>query len=321
MMKFFRWIQSSLILSLACITFPVLAQTGPVKIVYGFGAGGSGDALARIVAEHLRTALGRPVIVENRVGAGGRIAIEMVKTAAPDGDTLLLTPMGPMAILPHTTGNLRYDPFKDFEPVAQLVSSPLVLAVSSTLPVKTTAEFVSAVKKDPKLGFFGVAPLGGLPHFLGLHFAALNGIELTPVPYNSGAQMRTALISGEAPATYFTPADLIPLHKEGRLRILATSGSTRIASIPEVPTLKEAGYDIDAGTWFTLFAPAGTPAARIEEIATHVTAAMNDPALKKRIVDLGFEPTGLGAKEAGLAMRRDFDRWGPTIKASGYRTD
>jgi tripartite-type tricarboxylate transporter receptor subunit TctC len=319
-MRNLRWLcRATVALLVALLSGPLLAQTGMIRIVYTFGAGGTGDIAGRLIAEHMQKALGQPVIVENKVGAGGRIAIEAVKAAAPDGNTLLLTSLGPMAILPYTVGNLRYDPFKDFMAVAHMADSPLALAITANVPARTAAEYVAQVKADPKLGFFGVAPLGGLPHFLGLSFAAMNRIDLTAVGYRGGAQMVQAIASGEVPTIYATPGDLMPMAKAGKVRFLAVSSAGRTPMLPDVPTLKEQGFDIDASTWYGFFAPAGTPAATVARLANAIGAAIKDPAIAKRFVEMGLEPTGSGPDELAKAMRRDYDRWGPVIKASGYK--
>ena len=298
---------------------PLAAQGGLIRIVYTFGAGGSGDVTGRLIAEHMQKSLGTPVILENKVGASGRIAADAVKSAAPDGNTLLLAFMGTMVILPHTVDNIRFDPFKDFVPVAHVADSPLALTVASATQAREVKEYVAQVKSGRITNFFGVAPLGGLPHFLGLQFAAVNGIEMTAVGYKGGAQMAQAVVAGEVPATYSTPADLVALHKAGKARILAVSSAQRMPLLPEVPTFKEAGFDVQASTWLALFAPKGTPAAAVNRISTAVAEALKDPVIARRVNDLGMEPTGHGPSVLGEAMRRDFDRWGPVIKASGYR--
>lgn len=319
-MNFPQWARRlAVLLAAALVAGPLAAQSGLVRIVYTFGAGGSGDVTGRMVAEHMQKSLGVPVILENKVGASGRIAVDAVKTAAPDGNTLLLAFMGTMVILPHTVDNVRFDPFNDFVPVAHVADSPLALTVASTTQARDAKEYVAQVKSGRTAGFFGVAPLGGLPHFLGLQFAAVNGIELTAVGYKGGAQMVQAVMAGEVPATYSTPADLVALHKSGKVRILAVSAPSRMSLLPEVPTFKEAGFDVQASTWLALFAPKGTPAAAVNRVSAAVAAALKDPVIARRINELGMEPTGHGPAALGEAMRRDFDRWGPVIKASGYR--
>ena len=303
----------------ALLCGPVAAQSGLIRIVYTFGAGGSGDLTGRLIAEHMRTSLGVPVILENKPGAGGQIAVDTVKAAPADGATLLLAFMGTMVILPHTTDNVRFDPFKDFVPVAHVADSPLALTVASTTQARDVNDYVAQVKTGRITGFFGVAPLGGLPHFLGLQFAATNGISMRAVGYKGGAQMVQALMAGEVPATYSTPSDLVAMHKSGRVRILAVSAAKRTALLPEVPTFKEAGLDVQASTWLGLLAPSGTPGAAVRRISEAVAAALKDPVIAARMADMGLEPTGLGSAALGEAMRRDYDRWGPVIKASGYR--
>jgi tripartite-type tricarboxylate transporter receptor subunit TctC len=142
---------------------------------------------------------------------------------------------------------------------------------------------------------------------------------MTAVGYKGGAQMAQAVVAGEVPATYSTPADLVALHKAGKVRIMAVSALRRMSLLPDVPTFKEAGFDVQASTWLALFAPKGTPAAAVERLSAAVAAALKDPAISRRIGELGMEPTGHGPGALGEAMRRDFDRWGPVIKASGYR--
>lgn len=319
-MKFPQWVRwLAALWAAALIAGPSAAQTGLIRIVYTFGPGGSGDVTGRLIAEHMQKSLGSTVILENKVGAGGRIAADAVKSAPPDGNTLLLAFMGTMVILPHTTDNVRFDPFKDFVPVAHVADSPLALTVSSATQARDVKDYVAQIKSGRTTNFFGVAPLGGLPHFLGLQFAATNGIAMTAVGYKGGAQMAQAVVAGEVPATYSTPADLVALHKAGKARILAVSASQRMALLPDVPTFKEAGFDVQASTWLALFAPKGTPAPAVNRVATAVAAALKDPVIAQRITDLGMEPTGHGPAVLGEAVRRDFDRWGPVIKASGYR--
>jgi tripartite-type tricarboxylate transporter receptor subunit TctC len=298
-------------------------QSGLIKIVYTFGPGGSGDAATRLIAEHMRASLGVPVIVENKVGAGGRVAIEFVKSSPADGNTLLMTSMGPMAILPYTMGNLNYNPHKDFQPVAHVVDSSIALAVATsaapTSSIKTLDEYVSWVRKTASPSMFAVAPLGGLPHFLGLQFANVNKLQMEALGYKGGAQTITALMGGEVPAAIMTPSELIPMHKAGKLRILSVSSKTRMPLLPDVPTFKEAGSNIEASTWFGIFAPAGTPSEKVSRLSNAIANAVKDPVINKRLIEMGFEPTGYGPKDLARILREDDDRWRPVIQASGYK--
>ena len=299
---------------------PAHAQEGVLHIVLGYPAGATSDILSRLLAEHLRGTLGRTVVVENKVGAGGRIANEAVKAAAPDGNTLLMTPVATMAIFPHSfAGRLRYDPFKDFTPVAHLSNFQLGFGVGSAVPAKTLAEYVAAVKKDPKLGFYASAAPGSIPHFFGVMFARTAGIELTHVPYKGTAHALQGLAGGEVSAISTVAADIGTLVRGGKARLLAVSGEKRMSAFPDVPTFREAGYDLVALPWYALFAPAGTPQAAIDKYASAAIAAMHDHALHAKLEQMGLEPTGLGPAELAKILKADYEKWGPVIRASGFK--
>jgi tripartite-type tricarboxylate transporter receptor subunit TctC len=307
---------------LAALSFAVSAsaQEGVVRIVLGNPAGATSDILSRIVAEHMRGTLGRAVIVENKAGAGGQIANEVVKAAAPDGNTLLITPVATMAIFPHSfAGKLRYDPFKDFVPVAHLSNFQLGFGVNANVPAKTLAEYVAAVKKDPKLGFYASAAQGSIPHFFGVMFAKAAGIELTHVSYKGTAPALQALAGGEVAAISTVAADIGTLVKSGKARLLAVSGEQRAAAFPDVPTFKESGYDLVALPWYAMFAPAGTPQATIDKTSKAAIAAIHDPAVRARLEQMGLEPTGLGPEELAKILKADYEKWGPPIRASGFK--
>jgi tripartite-type tricarboxylate transporter receptor subunit TctC len=313
-----RW--SRLLLFLFAIAQSAAAQEGVVRIVLGYPAGATSDLLSRLLAEHMRVSLGRPVIVENKPGAGGQIANEVVKAAAPDGATILVTPVATMAIFPHSfAGKLRYDPFKDFAPVAHLSNFQLGFGVNASVPAKTLAEYVAAVKKDPKLGFYASAAPGSIPHFFGVMFARAAGIELTHVAYKGTAPALQALAGGEVSALSTVAADIGTLVKSGKARLLAVSGEKRAAAFPDVPTFKESGYDLVALPWYAMFAPAGTPQAIIDKYSAAAIAAVRDPALHDRLENMGLEPTGLGPQELAKILRADYDKWGPVIRASGFK--
>ena len=304
--------------ALAALSFNASAQEGTIKIVLGFPAGATSDILSRVVADHMRQSLGQPVIVENKPGAGGRIANELVKAAAPDGATLLMTPVAAMSIFPHSFGDLRYDPFKDYEPVAHLSDFQIGLGVSTKVPAKTLAEYVGLVKMDPKWGYYASAAAGSIPHFLGVMFARTAGIELTHVPYKGSANVLQALAAGEIAAASTVAADIGSLVKAGKARLLVVSGAKRAAVFPDVPTFSESGYDMEAIAWYGLFAPAGTPRAAVERLSKAAIAAIHDDTVNKRLVQIGLEPTGYGPAELARIMKADYDKWGPVIKASGF---
>lgn len=308
----------------AALAGPAAAQgEGTIRIVVGYPAGATSDSLARVLAEHMQRTLKQTVIVENKAGAGGRIANELVKAAPADGATLLMTPVATMAIFPHSyAGQLRYDPFKDFAPVAHLSNFQVGLGVAANVPAKSLKEYVAWVKSDPKAnGYYASAAAGSIPHFFGVMFAKTAGIELTHVPYKGTAAAMTAIGGGEVSAISTVAADVRSLVTAGKARLLAVAGEQRDASFPDVPTFREQGFDLVAKPWYGLFAPAGTPAAAVDRISKAAMAAINDPALHKRLVDMGLEPTGQGPDRLAAALKEDFERWGPPIKASGFKGD
>jgi tripartite-type tricarboxylate transporter receptor subunit TctC len=309
----------------AAVAAPSFAQqaAGTLRIVVGYPAGATSDALTRVVAEQMARTLGQPVIVENKAGAGGRIGNETVKAAAPDGHTLLMTPVATMSIFPHSyAGQLRYDPFKDFTPVAHLSNFQLGLAVNAQVPAKTLAEFVALVKADPaKYGFYASAAAGSLPHFFGVMFGRSAGITLTHVPYKGTAPAMQALASGEVVALSTVVADIKSVMDAGKARLLAVAGEKRAPTLPDVPTFRELGYDLVAQPWYALFAPAGTPSAAIERLSKAAIAAVQDPATHKRLLEMNLEPTGLGPERLGRIMKDDYERWGPVIRASGFKPE
>jgi tripartite-type tricarboxylate transporter receptor subunit TctC len=309
---------------LACclsVSQPGAAQEGTIRIVLGFPAGASSDLLTRLLADQMRAALGQAVIVENRTGAGGQIANEAVKSAAPDGLTLLMTPVATMSIYPHSYAKLRYDPFNDFEPLAHLANFQLALGVSTKLQAATVADYVSLVKKDPNAGYYASAAAGSIPHFFGVMFARAADITLTHVPYKGTAQVLQALAAGEIAAATTLAADIGALARAGKARILATTGAKRSPAFPDVPTFREAGYDIEGSGWYGLFAPAATPGAIVARLSTAAIDAMRAATVRSRLESLGVEPTGLGPRELAAIMKRDYDRWGPVIKASGFKAE
>ncbi len=292
----------------------------PLRIVLGYPAGATSDILSRLVAEEMRKRLERPVIVENKPGAGGIVGNETVKAAPKDGNTLLMTPVATMAIFPHSYGaSLRYDPLKDFVPVAHMAAFQLGLGVGAAVPAKTLAEYVALVKRDPKAGYYASAAAGSIPHFLGVMFARAAGIEMVHVPYKGTAPALQALTAGEISAISTVVADIGSLVKAGKARLLATAGAKRSAEFPDVPTFKESGYDIEGEGWYALFAPAGTPQAAIDKLSAAAVQAVHDPALRQRLEGIGLEPTGLGPAELAAILKADYDKWGPVIRASGFK--
>lgn len=306
--------------ALACLAPSALAQTGaePVRIVFPFAAGGSGDALARLLAEHLRVALNTPVIVENRTGAQGRIGVQAVKAAAPDGRTVLLTPVAPMSIYQHVYRSLAYDPVGDFQPLSQVATFDFAIAVGPQVPAKSLKELVDWLKANPAQGSYGIPAAGSLPHFFGALFAKASSLDLRHVGYRGSAAALIDLIAGQLPIVVTTTADLLEQHKAGRIRVLATSDRQRSPFLPDIPTFKEAGYDIVGTGWYGVFAPAGTPTDTVERLSKALAAAVQAPLTRERLLAVGLQPTGTTAAELARVQTADSELWAPAVKASGF---
>jgi tripartite-type tricarboxylate transporter receptor subunit TctC len=312
--------RAALVAWLLGVSQAAAAQEGTIRIVLGFPSGTSSDLLARMLADQMRTALGQAVIVENRTGAGGQAANEAVKTAPPDGATLLIASVATMSIDPHAYSRLRYDPFRDFEPLAHLANYRLALGVSAKVPATTLAEYIALVKKEPKSGAYAAAA-GSLPHFFAVLFARSVGIEMTHVPYKTAAQALRALAGGEVAAASMLAADIGSAARSGNARILATTGARRSPTLPDVPTFRESGYDIRGSGWYALFAPVRTPPETRTRLSRAALDAMRAATVRGRLESLGLEPTGLGPGELAAILKRDYERWGPIIKASGFKPD
>ena len=299
---------------------PAFAQLTeqPIKIIFPFAAGGSGDALARIVAEHLRAGLNRTVIVEDVTGAAGRIGTRNVAQAAPDGNTLLITPIAPVAVYPHVYKNLGYDPFIELKPVTQVAAFEFGIAVGPKAPVKTLKELVEWAKANPKEASYGSPGAGALPHFLGVLFARAAGVDFVHVGYRGSAPAIADLVGGQIPIVVTTVSDLLAMHQAGRIRTLATSDAKRSPLMPEVPTFREAGYAIEGTAWYGVFAPAKTPDAIVERYAKIIADAVKQREVKEKLLKLGLYATGTTPAEFAKIQKDDSARWAPAVQAAGF---
>lgn len=297
------------------------AQTSgrTIKIIYPFAAGNSGDGLARIIADRLGARLGTSAIVENRAGASGRIGIKAVISAEPDGTTLLLGPMGPMALHPIAYSNLDFDPLKDLAAVSQVATFDLAITVGPASPATSIAGLVVWIKENPEKANYGTPGLGGLPHFFAVMFSNAAGIKLRNVPYRGSAAVVNDLVSGQLPIAVVPTSDNIELHKSGRTRILATSGPSRSPFIEGVPTFNEAGFQISGEGWYGVFAPVKTPAEVIERLSAAVQASLQDKPTRDRVAGLGLVPTGTTAQALRQIQKSDQELWAPAIRASGFK--
>lgn len=312
-----RHMIASAVLGLASWT--AMAQDNPMRMLVGFPPGDTSDQLARMLLEPIRQQIGQSVIVDNRAGAGGMIAAEATKNAAPDGKTLMLTPLAPMVTFPYTFAKLNYDPVKDFEPVALLATFDLAIAVNAATGPKNMAEFAERLRKEPVLTNFGSPAAGSLPHMFGLELGRVLKATTTHVSYRGDAPAKQDLMGGVIGFVVAPTAAFIELEKSGRVRILATSGKQRSPTLPHVPTLKESGVDLEGSAWFALFAPAKTPRDVLEKISKAATAAVNDPVIRKRLNDLELQPAGQGPQGLAETLIKDQQRWSVVIRDSGFK--
>ena len=307
----------ALVALMSAAALPAAAQaTG--RVVIGFAPGGSVDALARMVAEAVQAAGGRTMIVENRTGAAGRLALEQVKAAAADGDTLLLVPQGPMTLFPHVFRNLRYDPVKDFVPVTRVAAGDFALTLGPAVPAKDVAGFREWLKTAGAKATYGSPGAGTLPHFVGVSIARQLGTPMTHVPYRGSALAMTDLAGGSIAAAVSPVTEALELHKAGRVRIVATTGAVRTTFAEGVPTLKELGFDVEVPQWFAVYAPAATPPAVVEKLRAAIHASLGTASAKERLAKLGLVPAPTRTAELVALQQRELQMWGPVVKASGF---
>jgi tripartite-type tricarboxylate transporter receptor subunit TctC len=296
----------------------VHAQQGTIRFLVGFPAGASLDAMTRMIAEKMQSSLGQNVVVENRTGAAGQIAMTALKNSPADGSVLVMTPLVTIVTAPHIQ-KLPYDPFKDFVPVAHTANFLFAFAMGPATPAKSLKEYVGLVKKDAKYGNYASAATGSLPHFFSLLFAEKAGLKLNHIGYRGTAAAMTDLLGGQIAAFMGTVADVAAQHKAGKVVAVATSGATRSKHLPDIPTFKELGYNIEGGGWYAAYAPKGTPPAVVERLSQAIIAALNAPDIRERLDNYGLEPTGYGPTGLAQIHRRDYNLWGPVIKASGFK--
>lgn len=312
------FLRGSLAAAALALAGPARAQTAPLRILTGFAAGGSVDGVARLLAEQLGAGLGRPAIVENRTGAAGRLAIEAVKAAAPDGDTLMLVPQGPMSLFRYVFRNLKFDADKDFAPISRVCVGDYALTIGPAVPAKDFAGFREWLKGAGDKVSYGSPGAGTIPHFIGVSTARALGATMAHVPYRGSALSLTDVAGGQIPCMFSPVGDAIEQHRSGRVRIVATMGAVRTPFLDGVPTLKESGVDIDVPLWYGLYAPAGVPEPALGRLRAATVAALSSPVAKERLNRLGLVPAPSTPAELIALQQREAAFWGPVVAASGF---
>jgi len=297
-----------------------LTQPGPMtRIIFPFAAGGSGDLLCRLLAEHLRLALDRSVIVENRTGGDGLIAIKSVMGSAPDGTTILITTGPTMYLLPMVETKPSFDHARDFVPVSLLGRFEFGIVTGPATGAKDFNELVAWLKANPARSSFGVPSNGTIPHFTGTRLEQILGLAMTRVPYRGGAPVVKDLAGGHLPFGIITIADAIAQHQAGGLRILAVASAQRSPFLRDVPTLRENGIDFVADAWYGMWLPAGSSPEFARQLSAAVAAALAKPDVRDRLLAIGLIPVGTTPEGLTQELAANTAFWQPIVHATGYK--
>ncbi|MBP6528541.1 MAG: hypothetical protein KA260_00370 [Burkholderiales bacterium] len=308
----------------AVVATTASAQTTkpPLKILVGFPPGGSADVIARQIASRIGANLdGQSVVVENKPGAAGRIAIDALKNSPADGNTVIVMPSGPVVLFPHVYKKLGYDPVKDLTPISQLASFQFCIVSGPKTNVKNIAEMRALAKADPSSTNFGSSGNGTVPHFLGIMMGDAAGIPMNHIPYQGGAPAMNALIGGHVGYTMDVVTEALEQHRSGKARIIAVAGAKRAPQIPEVPTLREQGVALDASAWFAMYGSSTMSKDTAQRLSRAVATAVRDAEFAARLTSLGLEPIGSTPEQLAAVQAADFAKWEKPVKASGFTAD
>jgi tripartite-type tricarboxylate transporter receptor subunit TctC len=310
------------VLAVLCAAASAIAEewpSRPVTVIVPFAAGGNTDGIARMTAQHLSDAFGKQFVVENRTGASGAIAADIVAKASPDGYTLFLTALPVMAIVP-VMNKVRYDTLKDFTAISNVATNAFVLVVNKDLPIKTLAEFVAYVKARQGKLSYGSAGIGSLNHLSMALFLKRAGLEMTHVPYKGNAPALSDVVAGHVPAMFSNLSDALPQAQSGNVRMLAVSSKERSPQASQVPTVAESGYPgFNVLTWNGLLGPAGLPQPIVDKIAKEMGAAVKNPAFAQRLDKFGVDPLGNTPQEFSKMIAADVATWATELKAAGIK--
>ena len=320
-MRFLSLPMALLAFTLAAFSPAAQAQKlqGPLKLVVGYAPGGASDRVARIIGDKLQAKLGVPVVIENKTGAGGRVAAQQIKNTPADQNVLMVGNPAVLVVAPIVFKDIGYDAQKDFVPVSQVSDYEFGLAVSKTMPAKDLSHLIAWLRANPDKANFGVPATGSLPHFFGLMLAEEAKVPGQVVGYRGSAPLITDLLGGQIPVAFDTLETLLPQHEAGKLRILAVSGAKRSPFAPDIPTLTESGLDLVVTGWNAMFAPASMPPERVELLAKAIHEVMQDPDTVRRFEDAKMRPVA-STQAQTVAMLKSFRaQWEPVVRKSGYQ--
>jgi tripartite-type tricarboxylate transporter receptor subunit TctC len=310
-------------LAFATFAFPAFAQGDKVaKLVIGFPAGQATDVIARFLAEALKNELGETVIVDNKPGQGGSIALGQVARATPDGTTMILAPLASLVINPHLYKNVAYNTFTSFEPVARVCDLPLVLVVHPSLPVKTLPELIAYAKANPDKLSHPSAGNGTLSHVIMEDFKARAGIRILHVPYQGSPAAMNDLVAGVVQVAMDTVTVTKPHIDSGRLRLIAAGTLQRLPMFPDTPTIAEQGFPgLEGVAWLGVLLPTQTPSDKVKRLSDAVIKVVNDPAMQEKFTVAGAIPRPMPAPEFSAFLKSEDQRWSKVIATSGIKTD
>lgn len=290
-----------------------------LRLVVPYAPGGSSDRAARLVADKLGPRLGQTVVVENRTGAGGRLAAQQLRSAGAQQNVLLLANPAIMVVAPLVFKDNGYDPDQDFQPISQVSEYEFGLAVASAVPVKALTHLLAWLRANPEQANFGVPATGSLPHFFALMTGEKAQVRAQVVGYRGSAPLITDLIGGQVPVAFDTLDTLLPQHEGGKLRILASSGARRSAFAQDVPTYQEAGLDLVATGWNAFFAPRSMPREQAARLSAAIRDVMNDADTRRRFSDAKMAPVSSTATQTAAMLKTYRAQWAPVVQKSGYQ--
>jgi tripartite-type tricarboxylate transporter receptor subunit TctC len=301
------------------LAFAQAALDGPLRIVVGYAPGGSTDRVARIVADKLQAKLGVSVIVDNKTGAGGRLAAQQVKAGTLGANTLLLANPATMIVAPLVFKDNGYDPERDFVPVSHVNDYEFSVAVGAAIPVRELNHLLAWLRANPDKANFGVPATGSLPHFFALMMGEKARVNAQVVGYRGSAPLLSDLIGGQVAVGVDTFDTELPQHEAGKIRILAVSGANRSPLAPSIPTFKEAGLDLVATGWNAFFAPASMPSAKVDMLANAIREVMKDKDTQQKFTDQKMTPVVSTRAETQAMLQKYRAQWAPVVQKSGYQ--